>query len=97
VTHFLSGAEASKFLMGAQVVYEDDVAVAARIGEVQAIRYAASDRVPAAVWQAAAEKGFYIARSPVLMEGRVELLQYLQEQAVCNSYHRYGNLGERDA
>jgi RHH-type proline utilization regulon transcriptional repressor/proline dehydrogenase/delta 1-pyrroline-5-carboxylate dehydrogenase len=32
-----------------------------------------------------------------LMEGRVELLQYLQEQAVCNSYHPYGNLGERDA
>jgi RHH-type proline utilization regulon transcriptional repressor/proline dehydrogenase/delta 1-pyrroline-5-carboxylate dehydrogenase len=29
------------------------------------------------------------------MEGRLELLQYLQEQAVSNNYHRYGNLGER--
>jgi hypothetical protein len=40
--------------------------------------------------------GGCIARAPVLMDGRIELLQYLKEQSVCNSYHRYGNLGERE-
>jgi RHH-type proline utilization regulon transcriptional repressor/proline dehydrogenase/delta 1-pyrroline-5-carboxylate dehydrogenase len=29
------------------------------------------------------------------MEGRIELLWYLREQVICDTYHRYGNLGER--
>jgi RHH-type proline utilization regulon transcriptional repressor/proline dehydrogenase/delta 1-pyrroline-5-carboxylate dehydrogenase len=29
------------------------------------------------------------------MEGRIELLHYFQQQSICDSYHRYGNLGER--
>ena len=36
-----------------------------------------------------------IAREPVLAEGRVELLHYLINQSICDTYHRYGNLGER--
>jgi RHH-type proline utilization regulon transcriptional repressor/proline dehydrogenase/delta 1-pyrroline-5-carboxylate dehydrogenase len=63
--------------------------------DVQRIRYAAPDRVPVEVFQAAAQTGFYIARTKVLMEGRIELLQYVQEQSICDNYHRYGNLGER--
>ena len=30
-----------------------------------------------------------------MMEGRVELLHYIQEQNISVDYHRYGNLGER--
>ena len=62
---------------------------------MQRIRYAAPDRVPETVLEAAARRGAYIARSPVLMEGRIELLHYVQNQSVCDNYHRYGNLGER--
>ncbi len=62
---------------------------------IDRIRYAAPERVPGAVFAAAAKIGFYIAREPVLMEGRVELIHYFQEQSICNNYHRYGNLGER--
>jgi RHH-type proline utilization regulon transcriptional repressor/proline dehydrogenase/delta 1-pyrroline-5-carboxylate dehydrogenase len=62
---------------------------------VDRIRYGAPDRVPGAVFEAAAETGFYIARAPVMMEGRIELIHYFQEQAVSDTYHRYGNLGER--
>jgi RHH-type proline utilization regulon transcriptional repressor/proline dehydrogenase/delta 1-pyrroline-5-carboxylate dehydrogenase len=29
------------------------------------------------------------------MDGRIELLHYIQEQSVSHNYHRYGNLGER--
>ena len=60
------------------------------------IRYAAPDRVPSVVQQAAAETGVYLAAQPVLAEGRVELLWYVQEQSISFDYHRYGNLGPRD-
>jgi RHH-type proline utilization regulon transcriptional repressor/proline dehydrogenase/delta 1-pyrroline-5-carboxylate dehydrogenase len=63
--------------------------------KIQRIRYAHPDRVPSAVLAAAAKTGYYISRIPVLMEGRIELLQYFQEQSICDNYHRYGNLGER--
>ncbi len=29
------------------------------------------------------------------MEGRIELIHCVQNQAVCDMYHRYGNLGDR--
>jgi RHH-type proline utilization regulon transcriptional repressor/proline dehydrogenase/delta 1-pyrroline-5-carboxylate dehydrogenase len=59
------------------------------------VRYAARDRVPGKVWAAAAETGLHLAASPVLAEGRVELLWYLEEQSISRNYHRYGNLGAR--
>ena len=51
--------------------------------------------MPPAVFAEAANTGAYVAREPVLAEGRVELLHYLVNQSICDSYHRYGNLGER--
>ena len=59
------------------------------------IRYAAPDRVPPVVREAVIEHCIHIADTPVLMQGRIELLWYLQEQSVCVDYHRYGNLGAR--
>ena len=47
------------------------------------------------VFEVAAKTGFHIARTPVMVEGSIELLQYYQQQSICNNYHRYGNLGER--
>ena len=35
--------------------------------------------------------------SPVLLNGRVELLRYLEEQSVSVDYHRHGNLGDRES
>ncbi len=95
VTRFLSGKDCKIFLKDARVVREDDAAVVRRVNTADGIRYADTDRVPAEVFAKAAEEGYYIARTPVMMEGRLELIQYFHEQAVCDSYHRYGNLGER--
>jgi RHH-type proline utilization regulon transcriptional repressor/proline dehydrogenase/delta 1-pyrroline-5-carboxylate dehydrogenase len=95
VTEFLKNRPGKRFL-GEDVIKEaSDNDLIAIMPEVQRIRYAAPDRVPDVVFQAAAQTGFYIARTPVLMEGRIELLQYVKEQSICNNYHRYGNLGER--
>ncbi|MBC8326461.1 MAG: hypothetical protein H8E27_12630 [Verrucomicrobia subdivision 3 bacterium] len=33
--------------------------------------------------------------TPVLAEGRLELLWYVEEQSLSHDYHRYGNLGAR--
>jgi RHH-type proline utilization regulon transcriptional repressor/proline dehydrogenase/delta 1-pyrroline-5-carboxylate dehydrogenase len=95
VTAFLFSKEGQKLLHGVDVSFQADRALIDMMPGIDRIRYAAPDRVPAAVFAAAAETGFYIARAPVVMEGRIELLQYYRQQSICNNYHRYGNLGER--
>ena len=95
VVRFLQGTEGKRLLNGAPLTFESDVDLIASMSDVDRIRYAAFDRVPAAVFSAAAKTGFYIACAPVLMEGRVELLHVVLNQSICHTYHRYGNLGER--
>lgn len=95
VTAFLLGKEGKRIVGDAQVMRQSDPELIRYIPKVQRIRYASPDRVPAAVLEEAAKTGFYISRTKVFMEGRLELLQYFQEQSICDNYHRYGNLGER--
>jgi RHH-type proline utilization regulon transcriptional repressor/proline dehydrogenase/delta 1-pyrroline-5-carboxylate dehydrogenase len=94
-TAFLGSREGQELLKDARVVRQTDPDLIQMLSKIQRIRYAHPDRVPSAVLAAAAEKGFYISRMPVLMEGRIELLHYFREQSICDNYHRYGNLGER--
>ncbi len=95
VTAFLTGIEGHRMIRRESIRWQTDEAVAEAVSQVERIRYASDDRVPAVVFEAAAENGLYIAREPVLAEGRVELLHYLINQSLCDTYHRYGNLGER--
>jgi RHH-type proline utilization regulon transcriptional repressor/proline dehydrogenase/delta 1-pyrroline-5-carboxylate dehydrogenase len=74
---------------------DDQLADAIRKHRADRVRYAAPDRVPPVVLQAAGESGVCVVSRPVLAEGRVELLWYLQEQSISIDYHRYGNLGAR--
>lgn len=80
-----------------EFVAETDVDVARSLHEGRAlrVRFAAGDRVPLIVRRAAAETGVYVADAPVLAQGRIELLWYVEEQSISDSYHRYGNLGPR--
>ena len=59
------------------------------------LRYATPERVPESVRHAAHKKCTCVADPPVLSEGRLELLWYVEEQSLSNDYHRYGNLGPR--
>ena len=95
VTAFLLGQEGKKLLGGAPVVFESDEVLIQNISEIGRIRYGSPERVPYGLYRAAAKKGLYISRSKVMMEGRIELLQYYREQSISHDYHRYGNLGER--
>lgn len=74
---------------------DEELAFAIKRGAVGRVRYASPARVPAVVRRAAAETQTYIADAPVLSEGRIELLWFVQEQSLSFDYHRYGNLGAR--
>jgi RHH-type proline utilization regulon transcriptional repressor/proline dehydrogenase/delta 1-pyrroline-5-carboxylate dehydrogenase len=95
VTAFLERADARELLGPSPVHRQSDDTLIKTFQMLQRVRYAAPARVPPDVLSAAARTGYYIARAPVLMEGRLELLHYVRNQSVCNNYHRYGNLGER--
>lgn len=95
VTRFLHSTDGRKLPGDNRIETLSDEELIDRLPELDRIRYAAPERVSPAVYRAAAETGFYIARDPVRMEGRLELLHYFVNQSICDNYHRYGNLGER--
>jgi RHH-type proline utilization regulon transcriptional repressor/proline dehydrogenase/delta 1-pyrroline-5-carboxylate dehydrogenase len=95
VTRFLNEKEGQRLIGKDPVFHEADHGLIKSMSKVNRIRYAEAGRIPQEVFEAAAETGFYIARRPIMMDGRIELLQYFQQQSICNNYHRYGNLGER--
>jgi RHH-type proline utilization regulon transcriptional repressor/proline dehydrogenase/delta 1-pyrroline-5-carboxylate dehydrogenase len=95
VTRFLLGRKGKPFIHPYPILCQNDSELILSMGKIQRIRYAGKDRVPPKVLEAAAETGFYVSRAPVMMEGRVELIQYMQNQSISDTYHRYGNIGER--
>ena len=95
VTAFLDSHHGRQLLHGMNISRQSNTQLAAQAATIGRIRYAAANRVPAEIFAAAAKTGAYIARTPVYMEGRIELLHYFQQQSICDNYHRYGNLGER--
>ncbi len=82
---------------GIEFVVESDSELASIIAESQTdrVRYSSPDKVPAEVRKAIGDTGIYIAATPVLQDGRIELLWYMMEQSISVDYHRYGNLGVR--
>ena len=95
VMHFIKGSDGKRLLRDVTVAHEEDTALEVALDRGYRLRYASPDRVPPRLLERAARSGAYIARSPVMVHGRVELLHYLREQSICANYHRYGNLGER--
>jgi RHH-type transcriptional regulator, proline utilization regulon repressor / proline dehydrogenase / delta 1-pyrroline-5-carboxylate dehydrogenase len=48
------------------------------------------------IWLASAAKKFaFVQANPVFASGRLELLHYLRASSVSDTYHRYGNLGNK--
>jgi RHH-type proline utilization regulon transcriptional repressor/proline dehydrogenase/delta 1-pyrroline-5-carboxylate dehydrogenase len=95
ITAFLFGREGKKLLGDVPVIFESDKDLIKRMTKAGRIRYGAPNRVPYDLLREAAKNGLYISRTEVMMEGRIELLQYFREQSISHDYHRYGNLGER--
>ena len=62
---------------------------------VDRIFYAKSEKVSEFVYKQAAKHLKFVVCQPPLMEGRLELLNFFEEQSISHSYHRYGNPGRR--
>ncbi|MBE0496406.1 MAG: bifunctional proline dehydrogenase/L-glutamate gamma-semialdehyde dehydrogenase [Campylobacterales bacterium] len=80
---------------GDGIVREDDVQFIKSAKGAQRIIYASAKRVPTTIFAHAAKTATFVVRQKPLMDGRLELLNYHQEQSISHSYHRYGNLGAR--
>ncbi len=82
---------------GIEFVSESDADLAGIVSAMQTdrVRYAQPGRIPESVLAAVGDTGIFIAQTPVLIDGRIELLWYLTEQSISRDYHRYGNLGAR--
>ncbi len=63
--------------------------------KVNRLIYADIDKVSKYVFTEAAKIAKFIVRGNPMMEGRLELLNYFEEQSISHSYHRYGNIGVR--
>jgi RHH-type proline utilization regulon transcriptional repressor/proline dehydrogenase/delta 1-pyrroline-5-carboxylate dehydrogenase len=62
-----------------------------KISRVRLVEHSSSN-----LKKAAAEAGAHLIDTPVLANGRLELLYYLREVSISTDYHRYGNLGLRE-
>ncbi len=63
--------------------------------EISRLRLLDRGSVSPEVSAACSEAFTTIVNEPVLTEGRIECLRYLDEQSTSQNYHRYGNLGRR--
>ncbi len=73
----------------------EDLAQRVQHGHVKRLRQLQPVRQECPTAQAAAEAFTTIIDQPVVRDGRIEPLRYLDEQSICHDYHRYGNLGRR--
>ena len=73
----------------------DELAKRIRDGGVNRLRLFDQRKDHAELLKACGEMFVTSISEPVVVEGRVECLRYMDEQSVSHDYHRYGNLGRR--
>ncbi|MCB1067788.1 MAG: bifunctional proline dehydrogenase/L-glutamate gamma-semialdehyde dehydrogenase [Simkania sp.] len=78
------------------IVEEDQATFIKRMCSCHFKRIRMLEEPSAEMKQAAAASATYIDHTPVLANGRIELLHYLREMSLSVDYHRYGNLGLRE-
>ncbi|WP_419763991.1 MAG: proline dehydrogenase family protein [Arcobacter sp.] len=78
------------------LVEENDEKFLKTISSFDRIIYSNISKVPTIAFEESAKSLTFIVRQPVMMEGRLELLNYFIEQSISHSFHRYGNIGARE-
>lgn len=74
---------------------DEDLAHAIRDGAVDRLRLLSPASHSGIIDGVCAEAFVSVIREPVVHDGYVETLRYLNEQSLSFDYHRYGNLGRR--
>ena len=80
---------------GDVIVREDETALIKSMSHVERIRFLQPENVSENIYEAVADQALYIASDPFISHGRIELMHYFIEQSISDSYHRYGNLGQK--
>ena len=83
------------FTSSDRLVIEDEETFIKTIKNFNRIIYSTTSKVSAKVFKESSSTLVFIVRQEPMMEGRLELLNYLGEQSISHSYHRYGNIGSR--
>ncbi|NQY92590.1 MAG: bifunctional proline dehydrogenase/L-glutamate gamma-semialdehyde dehydrogenase, partial [Campylobacteraceae bacterium] len=94
VKQFLNNAGAL-FGKNDHLVEEDNATFVKSIKNFERVIYSDMTKVPNSVFKEASRTLTFIVRQKPMMEGRLELLNYFEEQSISHSYHRYGNIGAR--
>lgn len=74
---------------------ESETEFAKCFADVDRIMFAKEQNISPFLFEKAADLLKFIVRQKPHMEGRLELLNFFEEQCISHSYHRYGNLGAR--
>lgn len=76
-------------------IEETDDELANRIGQGGVMRLRSLSSVAENVRRMCGRCFVTIVEEPIVDDGRIECLRYLNEQSISHDYHRYGNLGRR--
>ena len=76
-------------------VEETDDELAERIGQGGVMRLRALSPPAENVRRVCGQCFVTVVEEPIIDDGRIECLRYLNEQSISHDYHRYGNLGRR--
>ncbi len=89
--------ESSKelFAVNDSLIKQNDDEFAKTLQQFERVIYSNTDKVPTQIFESSIKTTTFIVRQPPMMEGRLELLNYFEEQSISHSYHRYGNIGAR--
>ncbi|NQY20285.1 MAG: bifunctional proline dehydrogenase/L-glutamate gamma-semialdehyde dehydrogenase [Campylobacteraceae bacterium] len=79
-----------------KIIIEDEKSFIKTIKKYSRIIYSDMSKVSADVFKESSKTLVFIVRQGPMMEGRLELLNYLGEQSISHSFHRYGNIGARE-
>ena len=79
-----------------RVIEETDGAFLSRVSQGKMQRVRVLEAASPSLRAVAGPAGVHVIDSPVLANGRLELLHFLREVAISIDYHRYGNLGMRE-
>ena len=98
-----NNTEVSTFLEKSKILFEqndnmitqNDDQFSKTIKNYKRVIYSDISKVPVDIFISANETSTFIVRQQPLIEGRLELLNYFEEQSISHSYHRYGNIGAR--
>lgn len=86
--------EILKTLFGDKLVLvQNELGFIENMYKFERIRTCSAD-ISLGIYEEAAKLGLCIAFQKPLIEGRLELLQYLKEQSIAFEYHRYGSITE---